>query len=113
MSPEDGATCGIFPVDAETLRYLEFTGRPREQVELVEAYTREQGMFHDAGSEEATYSDALELDLSDVEPSISGPKRPQDRVPLENAEEAFAAPLDEPALNNTARDSLCAESSPA
>src|SRR5205823_5205912 len=69
MAPEYGATCGIFPVDRETLRYLEFTGRPPELVALVEAYAREQGMFHDEGSEDATYSDVLELDLGDVEPS--------------------------------------------
>jgi len=93
MSPEYGATCGIFPVDAETLRYLEFTGRPKELVELVEAYTKEQGLFHDESSEEATYSDTLELDLSTVEPSLAGPKRPQDRVRLSEAHEAFAEAL--------------------
>ena len=82
MSPEYGATCGIFPVDAETLRYLEFSGRPPERVELVEAYCREQGLFHDEDSEEAAYSDTLELDLGDVEPSLAGPRRPQDRVAL-------------------------------
>src|SRR5207244_12270584 len=95
MSPEYGATCGIFPVEAETLRDLEFTGRPRELVELVEAYTREQGMFHDEDSEAATYSDTLELDLSTVEPSLAGPKRPQDRVPVKDAEEAFLEALNE------------------
>jgi aconitate hydratase len=89
MSPEYGATCGIFPVDRETLRYLEFSGRPKELVELVEAYTKEQGLFHEEDSEEATYSDTLELDLSTVEPSLAGPKRPQDRVPLRVADEAF------------------------
>src|SRR5204863_7825127 len=93
MSPEYGATCGIFPVDAETLRYLEFTGRPKELVDLVEAYTKEQGLFHDENSEEATYSDTLELDLSTVEPSLAGPKRPQDRVPLKVAHEAFREAL--------------------
>src|SRR5437762_3820718 len=93
MSPEYGATCGIFPVDAETLRYLEFTGRPKELVALVEAYTKEQGLFHDENSEEATYSDTLELDLSPVEPSLAGPKRPQDRVRLSEAHEAFAEAL--------------------
>jgi aconitate hydratase len=93
MSPEYGATCGIFPVDAETLRYLEFTGRPKELVALVEAYTKEQGLFHDENSEEATYSDTLELDLSTVEPSLAGPKRPQDRVRLSEAHEAFAKAL--------------------
>ena len=82
MSPEYGATCGIFPVDAETLRYLEFSGRPPERVELVEAYCREQGLFHDEDAEDAVYSDTLELDLGDVEPSLAGPKRPQDRVAL-------------------------------
>jgi aconitate hydratase len=89
MSPEYGATCGIFPVDKETLRYLEFSGRPKELVELVEAYTKEQGLFHDEDSEELTYSDTLELDLSTVEPSLAGPKRPQDRVPVSRAKEAF------------------------
>ena len=93
MSPEYGATCGIFPVDAETLRYLEFSGRPRELVELVEAYTREQGMFHDEDYEEATYSDTLELDLSSVEPSLAGPKRPQDRVSLSGARVTFREAL--------------------
>src|SRR3954453_2958080 len=113
MSPEYGATCGIFPVDAETLRSLEFTGRPPELVELVEAYTREQGMFHDEHSEDATYSDTLELDLSSVEPSIAGPKRPQDRVPVKDAEEAFLAALDEQGVDYTGRDEASAESFPA
>jgi aconitate hydratase A / 2-methylisocitrate dehydratase len=89
MSPEYGATCGIFPVDAETLRYLEFTGRPPELVALVEAYCKEQGLFHDENTEEATYSDTLELDLSTVEPSIAGPRRPQDRVRLADAKNSF------------------------
>jgi aconitate hydratase len=95
MSPEMGATCAIFPVDAETLRYLEFSGRPKERVELVEAYCREQGLFHDEDSEEATYSDTLELDLGDVEPSLAGPKRPQDRVALSGAAADFRSELDE------------------
>src|SRR5829696_6248799 len=93
MSPEYGATCGIFPVDQETLRYLEFSGRPKELVELVEAYSREQGMFHDEDTEEATYSDTLELDLSSVEPSLAGPKRPQDRVSLSDAQATFREAL--------------------
>jgi aconitate hydratase len=97
MAPEYGATCGIFPVDGETLRYLEFTGRPPELVALVEAYTREQGLFHDEHSEEATYSDLLELDLGDVEPSLAGPKRPQDRVPLRSAKEVVLDALGKPA----------------
>jgi aconitate hydratase len=95
MSPEFGSTCAIFPVDAETLRYLEFTGRPTEQIELVDAYCREQGLFHDDDSDEATYSDTLELDLSDVEPSIAGPKRPQDRIALSDAKAAFFESLAE------------------
>jgi aconitate hydratase len=95
MAPEYGATCGIFPVDAETLRYLEFSGRPRERVELVEAYCREQGLFHDEESEEAVYSDTLELDLATVEPSLAGPRRPQDRVALGDAAADFRAELGE------------------
>ncbi|MDQ2938953.1 MAG: aconitate hydratase AcnA, partial [Actinomycetota bacterium] len=94
MSPEFGSTCAIFPVDAETLRYLEFTGRPTELIELVDAYAREQGMFHVEESEEPTYSDTLQLDLGDVEPSIAGPKRPQDRVPLASAKRAFIEALE-------------------
>jgi aconitate hydratase A / 2-methylisocitrate dehydratase len=89
MSPEFGSTCAIFPVDAETLRYLDLTGRPTETIELVDAYAREQGMFHAEGSPEPTFSDLLELDLGDVVPSIAGPKRPQDRVPLAQAKQAF------------------------
>jgi aconitate hydratase len=99
MSPEFGSTCAIFPVDAETLRYLDLTGRPTETIELVDAYAREQGMFHDGGHDESTpdpvFSDLLELDLGDVEPSLAGPKRPQDRVPLAQAKEAFLQALAE------------------
>ena len=95
MSPEFGSTCAIFPVDRETLRYLEFTGRPTELIELVDAYAREQGMFHDEQSEEATFSETLELDLGEVEPSIAGPKRPQDRIALTDAKGAFIESLKE------------------
>jgi aconitate hydratase len=95
MSPEFGSTCAIFPVDRETLRYLEFTGRPTELIELVDAYAREQGMFHEPSSEEPSFSDTLELDLSQVEPSIAGPKRPQDRIALSNAKPAFLESLSE------------------
>jgi aconitate hydratase len=95
MSPEFGSTCAIFPVDAETLRYLELTGRPAEQIELVDAYAREQGMFHHEGSEDPVFSAALELDLGEVEPSLAGPKRPQDRVPLAQAKEAFLGAMHE------------------
>jgi aconitate hydratase len=89
MSPEFGSTCAIFPVDAETLRYLELTGRPTATMELVDAYAREQGMFHDESTPDPIFSDLLELDLGDVVPSIAGPKRPQDRVPLDEAKESF------------------------
>ena len=85
MSPEFGSTCAIFPIDAETLRYLEFSGRDAERIELVEAYAREQGLWHDEDTEEPTYSETLELDLGDVVPSLAGPKRPQDRVSLTEA----------------------------
>ena len=95
MSPEFGATCAIFPPDAETLRYLEFTGRSTETIELADAYTREQGMFHEPGSEEPTFSDTLELDLGDVVPAIAGPKRPQDRIALTDAKTAFFETLGE------------------
>jgi aconitate hydratase len=110
MAPEYGATCGIFPVDRETIRYLEFTGRPGD---LVEEYMREQGMFHDEGAEDATYSDTLELDLGDVEPSLAGPKRPQDRVPLREAAKAFEEALAEQGVDLTGRDESSAESFPA
>jgi aconitate hydratase len=95
MAPEYGATCGIFPVDAETLRYLEFSGRPAQRVELVEAYCRAQGLFHDESSKDAVYSDTLELDLREVVPSLAGPKRPQDRVALADAATDFLAELAE------------------
>ncbi|HUE28610.1 MAG TPA: aconitate hydratase, partial [Solirubrobacteraceae bacterium] len=94
MSPEFGSTCAIFPIDAETLRYLEFSGRPAEQIELVETYAREQGLWHDEHSEEPTFTDHLELALEDVVPSIAGPKRPQDRVSLTESKPAFRMVLD-------------------
>ncbi|MGA7169914.1 MAG: aconitate hydratase AcnA, partial [Candidatus Sulfotelmatobacter sp.] len=89
MSPEYGATCGIFPVDKESLKYLKLSGRSAEQIALVEAYCREQGMFHDEKTHEAEYSELLTLDLATVEPSIAGPKRPQDRVVLSQAGDSF------------------------
>jgi aconitate hydratase len=94
MSPEFGSTCAIFPIDAETLHYLEFTGRPKELIELVEAYAREQGLWHDENSEEPTFSDKIELDLSEVVPSLAGPKRPQDRVSLTEAKAEFRMALE-------------------
>jgi aconitate hydratase len=93
MAPEYGATCGIFPIDKESLRYLRLTGRSDEQIALVEAYAREQGMFHDAKTPEAEYSELLALDLATVEPSLAGPKRPQDRVVLSKAGESFQQAL--------------------
>jgi aconitate hydratase len=93
MAPEYGATCGIFPVDAETLRYLRATGRPESLLQLVEAYTKEQGLFHTATTPDAMYSDCLELDLRTVEPSLAGPTRPQDRVRLREGKKAFSDAL--------------------
>ena len=93
MAPEYGATCGIFPVDEETLRYLKLTGRSEEQIALVEAYYKEQGLFHTASSPEAEYTDVLHIDLNQIEPSIAGPKRPQDRVELSRAAASFAEAL--------------------
>ena len=92
MSPEFGSTCAIFPIDQETVRYLTLTGRPAEQLALVEAYAKEQGLWHDP-HREATYSEYLELDLSTVVPSIAGPKRPQDRISLTDAKPAFRRAL--------------------
>jgi aconitate hydratase len=89
MSPEYGATCGIFPVDKESLKYLKLSGRSAELIALVEAYCREQGLFHDEKTPEAEYSELLSLDLGTVEPSLAGPKRPQDRVILSQAADSF------------------------
>ena len=93
MAPEYGATCGIFPIDKESLRYLKLTGRADEQIALVEAYAREQEIFHDANTPQAEYSELLSLDLATVESSLAGPKRPQDRVVLSQAGESFAKAL--------------------
>jgi aconitate hydratase len=93
MAPEYGATCGIFPVDAETLKYLRLTGRSEEQIALVEAYYREQGLFHTADAKEAVYSATISLDLATVESSVAGPKRPQDRVALSDAAASFKEQL--------------------
>ena len=95
MSPEFGSTCAIFPIDAETIDYLRLTGRPEPQIALVEAYAREQGLWHDEHSDEPTFSDHIELDLGEVEPSLAGPRRPQDRIPLRSASEFFREALAE------------------
>jgi aconitate hydratase len=113
MSPEFGSTCAIFPIDAETLRYLEFSGRPRELIELVETYAREQGLWHDEQSEEPTFTDKLELDLSSVVPSIAGPKRPQDRVSLTESKPAFQSALEGYLPEEDSEDEAIAESFPA
>jgi aconitate hydratase len=107
MSPEYGSTCSIFPVDDETLRYLRFTGRPPERVALVEAYMKEQGLFHTADSPEPVYTEHLRLDLGSVEPSIAGPRRPQDRIPLSRASTAFQEAL--PSLMPTPPGSRAAD----
>lgn len=91
MSPEFGSTCAIFPIDIETIRYLELTGRPPEQLALVEAYAKHQHLWRDNGQRAADYTDVLELDLGLVEPSLAGPKRPQDRVPLKSAKTIYNA----------------------
>jgi aconitate hydratase len=93
MAPEYGATCGIFPVDAETLKYLRMTGRPEAQIQLVEAYCKEQGLFHTKNTPAATYTDSLGLDLATVEPCLAGPSRPQDRVRLNDVKKSFLEAL--------------------
>ncbi|MDQ4092948.1 MAG: aconitate hydratase AcnA, partial [Actinomycetota bacterium] len=121
MSPEFGSTCAIFPIDEETVRYLRFTGRPDEQLALVEAYAKEQALWHDPGRE-AIYSEYLELDLSTVVPCIAGPKRPQDRIALSNAKTAFHhvladyASVEEPAksmVDEAGEESFPASDAPA
>ena len=92
MSPEFGSTVAIFPIDEETTKYLKFTGRDDEQIALVETYAKEQGLWHDPDAE-PRFSERLELDLADVVPSLAGPKRPQDRVSLSDAKEAFRSAL--------------------
>src|SRR5271166_1563011 len=117
MSPEFGSTCAIFPIDAETLKYLELSGRSPERIALVEAYAKEQGLWHDEHSEEPTFSDTVELDLATVEPSLAGPKRPQDRVALSDAKSAFRLALEDYVPSDgeqaDALDEAVAESYPA
>ncbi len=113
MSPEFGSTCAIFPIDAETIRYLSLTGRPAEQVALVEAYAKTQGMWHDPAAPEPVYSEYLELDLSTVVPSIAGPKRPQDRVSLSDAKTAFRTVLHDYVSDDDGVDEESEESFPA
>jgi aconitate hydratase len=104
MSPEFGSTCAIFPIDAETIRYLELTGRTTEQIALVEAYAKAQGLWRVDGAKAADYTEVLELDLSTVEPSLAGPKRPQDRVPLKSAKTAYRKSLTKMAEERTQKN---------
>ena len=106
MAPEYGATCGIFPIDQETLRYLAFSGRAPDHVRLIEAYAKEQGLFHSPDTPEAVYSDTLSLDLGTVEPCLSGPRRPQDRVALRDAKRNFQEAL--PSLQVSKKTELAA-----
>jgi aconitate hydratase len=94
MSPEFGSTCAIFPIDGETLRYLELSGRDAEHIKMIEAYAKEQGMWRHDGQADALYSDTLELDMGTVEPSIAGPKRPQDRISLSVADSTYEKHLE-------------------
>jgi aconitate hydratase len=113
MSPEYGATCGFFPVDEQTLGYLRLTGRPAERIALVEAYCKENMLWHEPG-EEPTYSQVVELDLSTIEPSIAGPRRPQDRVPLRSAKESFEQVLGSFGIDyGNGHDEAVAETFPA
>ncbi|MCY3851992.1 MAG: aconitate hydratase AcnA [Gammaproteobacteria bacterium] len=111
MAPEYGATCGLFPIDAETVNYLRLTGRDEHLADRVEAYAKEQGMWREAGDKPVEYSESLELDLGSVEPSLAGPKRPQDRVPLREAASQFQARLEEinQARNKSRQSSLDVE----
>jgi aconitate hydratase len=93
MAPEYGATCGFFPIDVETIRYLKATGRSAARVALVEAYAKKQGLWRTAKTPDPLFTDTLELDIATVEPSLAGPKRPQDRVPLSRAAAEFNAAL--------------------
>jgi aconitate hydratase len=104
MAPEFGSTCGIFPIDEETLKYLELTGRSAEQVALVKAYAQHQGMWRENGQPQADYTDVLELDLGTVEPSLAGPKRPQDRVPLRTAKQTYESNVKKMAQERTQKN---------
>ena len=103
MAPEYGSTCGIFPIDEETIRYLELSGRPQERIDLVAAYAKKQGMWRNQGEKPAQYTDVLELDLGQVEPSLAGPKRPQDRVPLKSAKSVYEQHVKKPAEERAAK----------
>src|SRR3982750_3865770 len=112
MSPEYGATCGFFPVDDVTLAYMRLTGRSDERIALTEAYCKENLLWHDP-AEHPTYTQVVELDLGDVEPSLAGPRRPQDRVPLAQAKEAFIEALDTFGVEYANGDKALADTFPA
>jgi aconitate hydratase len=113
MSPEFGSTCAIFPIDEETIRYLELTGRSAEQIALVEAYAKAQGLWRINGAPQADYTDVVELDLSSVEPSLAGPKRPQDRVPLTKAKSVYRSSVKKMAEERTQKNPKATGSAPA
>ena len=113
MSPEFGSTCAIFPIDEETIRYLELTGRAPEQVALVEAYAKAQGLWRVQGAPAADYTDVVELDLSTVEPSLAGPKRPQDRVPLRSAKQAYRSSVKKMAEERSQKNPSATGAAPA
>jgi aconitase A len=113
MSPEFGSTCAIFPIDEETLRYLELTGRSAEQIALVEAYAKAQGMWRFDGAPAADYTDVVELDLAKVEPALAGPKRPQDRVPLRSAKSVYQASIKKMAAERTQKNPRATGKAPA
>ncbi|HVC30715.1 MAG TPA: aconitate hydratase AcnA, partial [Steroidobacteraceae bacterium] len=104
MAPEYGSTCGIFPIDEETIRYLELSGRPRERIDLVAAYAKHQGFWRNQGEKSAQYTEVIELDLGTVEPSLAGPRRPQDRVPLKSAKSTYETQAEKSAEERKARN---------
>ena len=108
MSPEFGSTCAIFPIDAQTIRYLELSGRDAAHIQMIEAYAREQGLWRHDGQPDALYTDTLELDMSSVEPSIAGPKRPQDRIALSVADTTYEKHLETAVANRDAGGSAAA-----
>ncbi|MGB5352085.1 MAG: aconitate hydratase AcnA [Woeseia sp.] len=110
MSPEFGSTCAIFPIDGETLRYLELSGRDPEHIKVIEAYAREQGMWRHDGAADPLYSDMLELDMSTVEPSLAGPKRPQDRIALSKADSTYRGHLKKAIADRKSGGSITVES---
>ncbi|MGV2910574.1 aconitase family protein, partial [Bacillus safensis] len=99
MAPEYGATCGFFPVDEEALAYLRLTGRDEEQINIVEEYSRANGLFYTPDAEEPIFTDVVEIDLSKIESNLSGPKRPQDLIPLSQMKETFHKHIESPAGN--------------